>query len=467
MKYIFYNYSDFISYNNIKFKINQLTKKELVLKNDLKHETFMNGYYNIFFYDNEYKIIYRASKPKHHSVMLHLNTMCTQWEHCTCIAESKDGIHFTKPNIGGTKPTSYKTNIILKGICSSHNFCPIITDPGRSQTDPAFFGIGGLHTRLKFHRKCHQHERDNKHDIVSSTIYHPCHCNGLYLYNSNDLINWNLVQKLPVLTGIHDGQIDNKFGWTVFDGKISCFYSNIKHKYLIYIRSNVGSGIRSVQTAESDDLINWSPFKLLTFNPKFNIKKDNYYHLDVIEYPDTNIFIGLAPYTDNTIQNSYICLLFSHDGLEWTHCGKIMDSPLETRSKSIEKRNSIHTTGVFINNKKDIYEIYLNENYCGHSNRKKSEIVRYVIKKDRLIGIIPKNIGNFQIKIKLLENLLVNFKTYDNGYIKIIIDDISYSLTGDYINHRVDLPPDLDKGNGLDILDFELYKCELYSITTL
>ena len=61
---------------------------------------------------------------------------------------------------------------------------------------------------------------------------------------------------------------------------------------------------------------------------KFNIKKDNYYHLDVIEYPDTNIFIGLAPYTDNTIQNSYICLLFSHDGLEWTHCGKIMDYQL-------------------------------------------------------------------------------------------------------------------------------------------
>lgn len=421
MKIIFYNYQQFVDYKNIQININKPKKQKLILQ-----ESLMNGYYNIFKHNNKIINIYRNSIPLNNHPIFQINSECNKWKHSTILLQNND------------------KKIILNGKCSSHNFCPIITP------DNKIFGIGGLHSNPKYHTKCFKNKNitHKGKQIKSPNEYHPCHCNGLYLFKSDDFNNWGLVQKLPVLSGIHKGQFDNRWGWSEFDGKISCFYSKIKKKYLIYVRSNIKNRVRWVQMSESPDLINWSPFQLLTVTPKFNKEKDNYYHLDVMEYPETNLFIGLSPYSDGTEQNSYIALLFSKDGLNWHRSGKFMDSPLGYRDGKKTKHNSIHTTGVFIpeNNK---FDFYFNENYCGHSNRKKSEIVKYSLDKDRIIGLKSQN-GSFKIKIKKSKKLILNFK----GYLKIN----EHELNGDFLNKEV------------EILETDILKCklkgEIYSIVT-
>lgn len=414
MKIIFYDKNQLISSNNIDFKTNIPQKQKIISQNSLPHESFMDGYYTIFKDDNKIKMIYRASRPINGHNINQMHSKCDSWDHSTCIA-----IDFIKP----------KNNIILKGKCASHNFCPIITPNGK------YYGIGGLHAKTSYHTKC-KNIKNIKHKgkiLKNPNEYHPCHCNGLYLFKSNDLYKWSLVKKIPIISGLHTGQIDGRWGWSEYDGKISCFYSKILKKYVIYVRSNVYTRRRWVQMATSNDLINWSSFKLLNVIPKFNMEKDNYYHMDVMDYPGTNLLIGFSPYTDGTEQNSYIAILLSKDGVNWGRYGKILNAPLD----KLKKRNSIHTTGVFLENNNN-FDFYFHENYCNFQNKGKSQIYKYSLKKDRIFQLSSKN-GEFTIQLNIKDKLIVNYQTKKDGYIKLQIDKKEYILKGDELEKQLNV----------------------------
>lgn len=435
MKIIFYDTKQFISHQNIHFKINKPKKQQSVLQNSLPFESYMNGYYTILKDDNKIKMIYRGSKAINGHDLNLMHSKCNCWDHSTCIVESNDGINFNKPQI------------ILKGKCASHNFCPIISPSNE------YFGIGGLHSNIKYHTKCHsiKNIKYKGKELRTPYEYHPCHCNGLYLFKSKDLLNWSLVKKNPIISGIHPGHTDNRWGWSEYDAKISCFYSKILGKYVIYVRSNVATRIRWVQMATSVDLINWSPFKLLNVIPKFNIKKDNYYHMDVMEYPGTNLFIGLSPYTDRTDNNSFIALLLSTDGINWIRYGSILDTPL----CKLKKRNAIHNTSIFLENGNN-FDFYFHENYSNFQNKNYAEIVKYNIKKDRIFELYSEK-GNFKIELELKNKLFINFKTKKDGHIKIKINDKEYELRGN------ELDKEIETELGCVIIECEIFKSSLYS----
>jgi hypothetical protein len=139
----------------------------------------------------------------------------------TCYAESADGIHWTKPELGLFEWEGSKANnIILSGHAPlSHNFSPFL------DTNP----------------DCPPEERLK---AVAGTEK-----SGLVAFVSGDGVRWKKIQEEPVFT---EG---------VFDSQNVAFWSELEQRYVCFFRvwSDGGyKGYRSVAKTTSKDFINWT-----------------------------------------------------------------------------------------------------------------------------------------------------------------------------------------------------------------
>ena len=136
----------------------------------------------------------------------------------TCYAESKDGIHWKRPELGlvdfqGTK----QNNILLTGLPECHNFSPFLdTRPGVPASE-RYKAVGGLHAT------------------------------GLMGYASADGIHWKKVQDEPVF----------QIKAVSLDSHNVAFYSESEQKYVCYFRTWKNS-LRWVSRSTSDDFLHWS-----------------------------------------------------------------------------------------------------------------------------------------------------------------------------------------------------------------
>lgn len=139
----------------------------------------------------------------------------------TCIAESNDGIHWQKPDlglydIGG----SLKNNVILANDApSSHNFSPLLDTNPKAKPEEKYKAIAG----------------EDKA--------------GLRAYISPDGVHWKKLQEEPVLTGY------------AFDSQNVAFWSESEQSYVCYFRTWTKGGfqgIRTVSRTTSEDFINWT-----------------------------------------------------------------------------------------------------------------------------------------------------------------------------------------------------------------
>lgn len=135
----------------------------------------------------------------------------------TCYAESHDGIHWTKPELGlfevfGTK----KNNVVLADAATApHNFCPMLdTRPG-VPAEERFKAVGGL--------------------------------SGLFAFVSADGVHWNKLR---------DEEVIKDTGWA-FDSQNVPLWSPAEQKYLVYYRK-ASEGVRAIARVTSDDFITWS-----------------------------------------------------------------------------------------------------------------------------------------------------------------------------------------------------------------
>jgi hypothetical protein len=150
-------------------------------------------------------------------------------EEVICYAESKDGIHWTKPDLNLFEVNgSKKNNVVLAHAAPvTHNFSPFIdTRPG---VDPAqkYKAVGGLEKT------------------------------GLVAYVSPDGIHWTKLQDEPLIgPRPHD-----------FDSQNVIFWSEAEQQYVCYFRSWVkyDKRYRSVARATSKDFIHWTEPKHMDY----------------------------------------------------------------------------------------------------------------------------------------------------------------------------------------------------------
>lgn len=140
----------------------------------------------------------------------------------TCYAESHDGIHWTKPELGLFKINgTLKNNVVLAGTTdATHNFSPFLDTWSGCPASERYKALGGL-------------KRSG----------------GLKAFISPDGIHWKFLRQKPVLSK------------GAFDSQNVAFWSQKEKKYVCYFRTwhTIGdSGFRWVSRSVSDDFVHWS-----------------------------------------------------------------------------------------------------------------------------------------------------------------------------------------------------------------
>ena len=227
---------------------------------------------------------------------------------------------------------------------------------------------------------------------------------GVYLLKSTNTYKWKIINNnKPIIYDNYpkNGVINFEEKYPLFDGNICCFYSRILKKYILYSRANIQRGIRFVQYTTSNNLIDWTEFKLIKSN-NFNEKKNNYYTFNCIEIFDFNIFFALIPYTNDLDKPTEYSVrkLVSSDGINWIDKGVLFyGEPIDSTNLT---RCNTHVAGIFYKkNDKKLY-IFLHHYY----NSDKCSINLYnfnVNKSSDLNDIFIKNINDFYI----LKNKLI------------------------------------------------------------
>ncbi len=142
---------------------------------------------------------------------------------CTCYAESSDGIHWTKPDLGLFEVGGSKhNNVILTESPYTHNFCPMLdTRPG-VVPEQRYKALGGVQS------------------------------SGLVAFVSADGIQWKKLQDKAVFTQ------------GAFDSQNLAFWSEAENCYLCYFRV-FANGVRRISRTTSQDFVHWAAPELMQY----------------------------------------------------------------------------------------------------------------------------------------------------------------------------------------------------------
>jgi hypothetical protein len=145
----------------------------------------------------------------------------------TCCAESKDGLTWTRPELGLFEVNGSKANnVVLAGQAPfSHNFCPMLDtrkDVPKSERYKALAGIGS---------------------------------SGLFAFASEDGLRWRKLADKAVFTK------------GAFDSQNVPFWSEAEQCYLCYFRVFV-NGVRRISRTTSKDFLTWTEPVLMGYGDK-------------------------------------------------------------------------------------------------------------------------------------------------------------------------------------------------------
>lgn len=187
----------------VTLRLNAPVHREVVLVTDKPWEGVDSAYYTAIQDGKRIRLYYRGFCPEDASE-----------KQVTCMAESADGIHFTRPELGlFAFQGSRQNNIVWTGV-ESHNFAPFLDANPNANPAERYKALGGVNSKL-------------------------------YAFASPDGIRWRKLQAQPVLT---DG---------TFDSLNTAFWDETAQLYRCYSRY-FGNGGRAIQSCTSRDFLHWS-----------------------------------------------------------------------------------------------------------------------------------------------------------------------------------------------------------------
>ncbi len=180
------------------FELHHPVPKEKVLLSEHPWEANSIGHVTIFLDGNLYRMYYSG----------YYGGIGYSWEneHYTCYAESKDGIHWTKPTLGLFEWEGSKDNNLV--------------------------WVGGK-TPAPF--------KDTNPKCPPDQKYKALVGNPAYSLVSPDGIHWHLLSDKPVF--------GNTFGYAFWNAQKNCYISHLRTRHM---------GARYHAYATSDDFVNWS-----------------------------------------------------------------------------------------------------------------------------------------------------------------------------------------------------------------
>lgn len=410
--------------DGVALQVQQPEPKEVVLVTGEPWEGNTCAYYSIFQDGDLYRMYYRGS---------HAVNMKSAHEEVTCYAESRDGIHWTKPKLGLFEWNGSKdNNIVLRGI--------------------------GTHCFVAFRDSNPEARPDAKYKGISRG--RPVGKKGLYVFKSPDGIHWSLMNDGPVIT---EG---------AFDSQNLAFWDPVSRKYVDYHRIFV-NGVRSIMTCTSDDFVHWSKPVLLTYP---DAPHQHLYTNAIRPYPDApHIRIGFPTrYLPDTEQVEPV-FMSSRDGSTFHR----FDSPVIPQSAPRDRagnRSNYMTNGlVKLPGRPDEWSVYATEAYYTGPD---SRVRRFVYRKDGFVALAGTGTVLTRPFRYTGNKLMLNYRCGENGAVRVemrneagdglitLARDDSDRLTGDAVNHCMDWrnPDTVAVGKGRTVrLKFELKNAEIYA----
>ena len=207
----------------------------IALKFDVPWEGGFSGYVTIVQLSDKMRAYYRG-KP--------IANKDGSDDEVTCCAESTDGIHWTRPDVGVYEVQGTRKNnvVLMKAHSVTHNFSPFLDDRPGVPAGEQFKAFGGT-----------------------------MEGGGLMAYKSADGLRWEKMAEAPVIT---KAMVPYKY---MFDSMNVPFWSAAEGRYLCYYRVFEG-GIRRIVRSESADFMKWSPPVLMQYrNPEMEAPIEHLY----------------------------------------------------------------------------------------------------------------------------------------------------------------------------------------------
>lgn len=204
--------------DGVEQRLSHPVAKEVAIVHDQPWEGNTCYYHTVFRDGDLYRMYYRGA----HAALPVIRAS----HQVVCYAESPDGIHWTKPNLGLHEFEGSKDNNIIWTDIGAHNFAPFKDANPDCSSQARYKAIG--------HGK-----------------------GGLYAFQSEDAIHWSLMCEEPVITK------------GAFDSQNLAFFDTVRGRYVDFHRG-FNKGVRAIMTCTSDDFLHWTEPEWIEFRDERN-----------------------------------------------------------------------------------------------------------------------------------------------------------------------------------------------------
>ena len=213
---------------NLELKLHTPRERETVLTFDAPWEGSGSDFQRLIRVGDTLRMYYMATKLTSTDGKKIAGAPCF-----ACVVESKDGIHWTRPDLGLFDYEGSKHNNIVWSEPKLDNFTPFMDTNPDCPADERFkaMSAGGAHV--------------------------------LYALKSADGIHWTKISEQPVIT---EGK---------FDSQNNAFWDGVRQQYWCYVRGfhepsgqstdDTKHGIRDIRVATSKDFRHWTVPQILKF----------------------------------------------------------------------------------------------------------------------------------------------------------------------------------------------------------
>lgn len=399
--------------------------KEVAFVADSPWEGNTSGYYTLFQDGDAYKMIYRGWQ--------HDEKMKAAHKEVTCYAESKDGITWTKPNLGLFEWKGSKDNNIVWLTPGTHNFTAFRDDNPDAPADARYKALGG----------------SGGEGGLSP---------GLLPFASPDCKNWRIHHESPVITK------------GAFDSQNLAFWDAHRKEYRAYWRIFT-DGVRAIRTATSKDFITWENQADLTY---VEGTPNQHLYTNAIQkyFRAPHLFVGFPTrYLPDEGQRVEPILMTSRDGVlfqRWNEPVVPEEAPADRKGN----RSNYMTWGMFqLPGKPNEISVYATENYYEPTP---GRVRRFAYRVDGFVALRGGEKGGSVITKPLKhvgQQLLLNYVVRDGGSLTVEVLDKSGAvigkskpLAGDAIDSPVAWEQDPKLGDEVVKLRFALKNADVFSI---
>ena len=389
-------------------------EREVVFTCDRSWEGNKSGNITLFQDDGVYRMYYFAS---------HWEKLGQGTPNFVCYAESRDGVDWTRPELGLVEFSGSKKNNIVLPAEGGNSFVPFKDANPNCTSEEQYKALGRL--------------GESAH--------------GLYAYVSGDGIKWRRMRDEPVLT---KGK---------FDSQNVAFWDTVRDRYVAFYREMRGPNdeirpegpqlglddrgpARDVMTCTSPDFINWSEPQWLQYPgaPREQI------YLNQIRpyYRAPHIFVGFPgrfmagreiekglPITEHPSYEygsiSETLFMASRDGVHFKRWGEALVRPGPRKERWIYG-SSFPTYGLLVTrpdttDMPDELSLYVNDGGGWSCGGKATRFRRYTLRIDGFVSVqAPLSGGEVVTKPLVFQGkeLVINFATSAAGSVRAEIQDV-------------------------------------------